>query len=217
MAGRHQIRADVGQYGGEDGAGAVGRRNAGITLLWASMGHREVGAELGAAVTLRQRGRSSLSTRPGPSGRHEAAGVFRQEINGLGRLMLAAMVMSPSFSRFAVDKNDHHPALPDILHRFFNTAKWGHSIESSASLILRKAVFAQELTDSFSFSPPRRRGRVWGSHHVADIPADDVGFILMRVPGTHSATVVTRHVSGDDVDSRKSGPQSFTVRLMPSS
>ena len=89
----------------------------------------------------------------------EAAGVFRHEINGLGRHMLGGDGdVTLVFPIFVVDKNDH-PALPDILHRFFNTAN-SHSIESSASLILRKSRFRAGIQPTVSpFSPPRRRGR----------------------------------------------------------
>ena len=160
MAGRHQILgADVVGHGGEDGAGAVGRRNAGGHAVAGFDGHREVGAELGA-VTLRHEREIQLVHEAGAERKaDEAAGVFRHEINGLGRHMLGGDGdVTLVFPIFVVDKNDH-PALPDILHRFFNTAN-SHSIESSASLILRKSRFRAGIQPTVSpFSPPRRRGR----------------------------------------------------------
>ena len=160
MAGRHQILgADVVGHGGEDGAGAVGRRNAGGHAVAGFDGHREVGAEFGA-VTLRHEREIQLVHEAGAERKaDEAAGVFRHEIDGLGRHMLGGDGdVTLVFPIFVVDKNDH-PALPDILHRFFNTAN-SHNRESSASLILKKSRFRAGIQPTVSLlSPPRRRGR----------------------------------------------------------
>lgn len=69
------------------------------------------------------------------------------------------------FPIFVVDKNDH-PALRVSSTRFFNTAN-SHNRESSASLILKKAVFAQEFNRQFPCFRLLGGEAEVGSHHVA--------------------------------------------------
>ena len=110
---------------GQDGGGAVGRRDPGRDLAARLDRHRERGAERRGVVLHHEREPQLVAALLGQGEADEAAAVARHEVDGVGRDLLrrdreVALVLA-----VLVVDDDHEPALAERLDRILDAGEGG--------------------------------------------------------------------------------------------